>query len=179
MKSTRVRFITKVAVLSAAAFILQLAGSLAGIKVGGFLDVELSDFPAVIGAFAMGPGAGVLIELIKNFLHLTVSSTGFVGELANFIINGLFVLVAGIIYRRNKTKRGAVVALVFGTLAMAVGAVLANMYILLPLYMPAAGFGEKLKIVLSVITPFNLVRGAVLSVLAVCVYKPLSPILHK
>lgn len=163
--------------LSAIAFILQVIGSAMGLKVGGFLEIEFSDFPAIIGALALGPVWGVMIEFIKNLLHLSISSTGFVGELANFIVNGVFVFVIGALYKANKTKKGAVISLIVGTIVMTVIAMGTNLYIMLPLYMKTAPFMVKLNLVLSTITPFNLVRGAVLSVITLLSYKKLRPLL--
>ena len=90
----KTNYIVKTGVLSAAAFMLQLLGSVMGLKIGGFLEIEISDLPALLGSFAIGPTAGVLIELIKNLLHCAVTSTGFVGEFANFFVNGIFVPVS-------------------------------------------------------------------------------------
>lgn len=126
---------------------------------------------------ALGPAAGIVIELIKNLLHCTVTTTGFVGEFANFVMNGTFMLVTGLIYKRNKTKKGAVWALVWGVVSLAVMGVVANMLIMLPLYMPTAPFDVKLVLALSTILPFNLVRGAVLSLITLLIYKKLSPII--
>ena len=98
---------TKIGVLSAAACILQFLGSVMGLKIAGFLEIEFSDLPAIIGALSLGPVAGVLIEFIKNIIHCTITSTGFVGEFANFVINGMFVFVLGSVYSNNKTKKTA------------------------------------------------------------------------
>ena len=87
MKRLNTKNISRIGALSAAAFILQLLGSVIGLKVGGFLEIEISDLPALIGTFAMGPAAGVIIEFVKNVLHCAITSTGFVGEFANFVIN--------------------------------------------------------------------------------------------
>ena len=100
MKSIKVKKMVMVAVFSAISFALQMIAPFP--KVGGFLEIEFSDLPALIRAFAYGPVAGLLTELIKNLLHLTVSTTGFVGELANFVVNGIFVMVAGLIYMKHK-----------------------------------------------------------------------------
>lgn len=175
----KTNYYTKVGTLAALAFILQVIGSIMQLKVAGFLEIEFSDLPAIVGALALGPVAGVLIEFIKNFLHLTISSTGFVGELANFVINGVFVFVIGFIYAKNKTKKGAVLSLIAGCVIMPVAAAFANFFIMLPLYMPTAETAAKLSLVLSTITPFNFVRGIVLSVITIWCYKPLSPVLHR
>lgn len=177
MEKKRIDFIVKVGVFSAISFVLQVIGSMMAIKVAGFLEVEISDLPAMIMSLALGPFAGVMVELIKNLLHSTMTSTGFVGEFANFVINGTFVFVLGAIYRKNKTKRGAVISLVIATLALAVIGVFVNLFIMLPLYMPSASFASKLNLALYTIAPFNLVRGTALSLITIFIYKRISGIL--
>lgn len=165
--------ITKTGILAAAAFILQVAGSMAGIRVAGFLDVEISDFPAIIAALAFGPLYGFAVELIKNILHCSISSTSFIGELANLIINGSYVLVLGAVYKRKRTKKGAVLALITGGAVLTAAAMFANMYILLPLYLKDAPTLTNLNLVLYTITPFNIARAAVLGILTMLSYKKL------
>ena len=179
MKNSRTDFVVKVGVFSAIAFVLQVIGSLMSIKVSGFLEVEVSDLPAIIIAFAMGPWAGVCVELVKNLLHCTMSSTGFVGELANFAVNGVFVLVCGFMYNKNKTKKGAVIALCAATVVMALASIFTNLFIMLPLYMANVSFADKLNLTLSVIVPFNLCRGAALSLITMLIYKKISVMLKR
>ena len=165
--------ITKTGILASAAFILQVIGSFAGIKVAGFLEIEISDFPAIIASFAYGPFFGVMVEFIKNLLHCTMSSTGFVGELANFLINGSFVFTLGAVYKKNRTKSGAVLSLFAGGIVLVITAIFANLYILLPLYLNGADFSTKLNLVLCTITPFNAARAVVLGILTMLSYKKL------
>ena len=172
--------IVRIGVLAAIAVILQYLGSYIGIKVGGFLDVELSDYPAILGALAIGPLAGVFIELIKNVLHLAISHTGFVGELANFLMMGTYVLVIGLIYKHNKTKKGALIALAAGVIALCIAGIIFNAYITLPAFMPGVPMHDRLfKWIFPIITPFNFVKGVVLGLLTLFTYKSLSPVLHK
>lgn len=172
----KTRKITKIAVLSAIAFILQTFGDL--IKVGGFLEVEFSDFPAIIGACAMGPLSGLAVEGIKCLIHfLTMNSTGGIGDLANFLVNGSFVLTCGIIYKYNRTKKGALISLLSATVVMTLFAVLANLFITIPVYIPALDFAGRLNIVLTLITPFNFAKGLVLSFITYFSYKRLSSLL--
>lgn len=178
-KHLSTRTLAFTAVAAALAFILQMLGSIVGLKVGGFLEIELSDLPPLIVAFAYGPLAGVVTELIKNLLHCGFTSTGFVGELANFIVNGIFVFCAGIIYKNNRTRKGALTGMTAGILAATVAGIVTNFLILLPLYMPAADFNTKLSLVLKLITPFNLCKGIVISLLTYALYKHLSPLLKK
>lgn len=93
-----VRTLTMTAVLSAIAFVLAFFEFPVPLSPS-FARMDLSDLPALIGAFAYGPAAGILIELVKNALQLLTSSTGGIGELANFIMGSSFVAVAGLIYK--------------------------------------------------------------------------------
>ena len=166
-----------VGVFSAIAFLLQLFGSFAGLKVGGFLEVELSDVPALILAMAYGPLAGVLAELIKNLLHLTMTSTGGIGELANFVIGGILCFSAGIIYKRRKTYKTALMSLIYATLLMTAAGVLVNKFIMLPLYMPGAEAAYVNKLIIGTIMPFNLVKGIVISGITLLLYKRISKVI--
>lgn len=177
MNKNRINYMVKIGAFAAIAFVLQVIGSMMSIKVAGFLEVEFSDIPAMIIAFAMGPVAGVMVELIKNLLHLTITSTGFVGELANFVVNGIFVFVCGAVYSKSKTKKNAIVSLCTATAALVIAGVFVNLYIMLPLYMPAASQAERLNLALFTIAPFNLCRGTVLSVITILIYKRISGII--
>ena len=177
MKTNHVRKITVIAISSALAFLLQLLGSVLGLKVGGFLEIEISDLPALVTAFAYGPLSGVLVELFKNLIHCGFTSTGFVGEFANFIVNGIFVATAGLIYLRKRNRKGALISMVIATLAMSCAGILSNLFIMLPLYMKNVAFSDKLTLTLTLITPFNLGKGIAISLITFFIYKRLSPIL--
>ena len=84
-----------------------------------FLKLDASEVPVLLGAFAFGPVAGIVIELIKNILHLFSTQSAGIGELANFIAGSTFAGTAGVIYRKNRTLRGAAWGLIAGTAAMA------------------------------------------------------------
>ena len=144
-----------------------------------YLQIDLGDLPALIGAFVFGPIAGMLIELIKNLVHILIKggATGGVGELANFIVGTALVVPAGIIYRKNKSKLNAIIALLVGIIVMVIFAALANYFILLPLYLP--GGRPYMPLILSVLVPFNLIKGTIVSLIAIFIYKYASPILHK
>jgi riboflavin transporter FmnP len=156
-----------------------------------FAKMDLSDFPALIAAFAINPLAGVIVEAIKNGLQLMSTSTGGIGELANFLMGSALAFTAGLFYHKLKTKKRAVLGCVLGTIAMAITAAILNYFVLLPLYstfMPIeqvieafAAFipfiNTKLDVVLFNAIPFNLFKGAIISILTILVYKRLSPIL--
>ncbi|MEL7598281.1 MAG: ECF transporter S component, partial [Clostridiaceae bacterium] len=157
----------------------------------------ISDLPALLGTFALGPVSGILIELFKNVLHIVFkgTQTGFVGEFANFMVGSIFVATAGIIYKIRKSKKTAILGLIVGTIVMSLAASVLNYTILLPLYAKvfkapieafvamAAAINPNIKtvkdLVLLSILPFNLLKGIVISAVTIPVYKSISPILHR
>lgn len=189
-KHLYIRTITMTALLSAVAYVLAFIEFPVPLSPT-FARMDISDFPALIGAFAYGPVVGVLIELVKNALQLLSTSTGGVGEFANFLMGGSYVLSAGLIYRLHKTKKTAWIACIISSVVMGIVAALANYYILLPMFemfMPLnqviAAFGEfmpfiqtKLDVVIYNAFPFNLLKGLVIGIFTMIVYKRLSPIL--
>jgi Predicted membrane protein len=141
-----------------------------------YLKIDLSDVPALLGGFGFGPLAGVLIELVKNIVILLIkgTSTGFVGEFANFIIGVSLILPASFIYGRSKSKRNAIIGMVIGAISIEVVGILANVYILLPLYnMPLSG-AELIKYVTTGLLPFNGIKAVMVSVLTYVLYKRVS-----
>ena len=122
--------------LSAVAFILMYLEIPIPI-MPSFVKFDFSDLPALIGAFALGPVWGVIIELVKNLLHLAVSQSMFIGELSNFILGGVFVLVAGLVYQRKKTKKNAFFAGFIGALVMGIVSIFSNYFLVYPVYIKA------------------------------------------
>lgn len=160
-----------------------------------FYELDFSEIPALVGAFACGPVAGVMIEFCKVLLKLFIkgTSTAFVGDLANFVIGCSFILPASILYVLKKTKRNAVLSCVAGTLCMTVFGSLFNAVYLLPAFsklygMPLdviVGMGTAINgsinsiytLVLFAVVPMNLLKGTAVSTVTMLIYKPLSPIL--
>ena len=160
-----------------------------------FLKFDFSELPVLIGAFALGPVWGVVIELLKNLIHLPVTQTMGIGELSNFIAGTIYVGTAGIIYRKLLTKKGAAISMAIATLALAIVSIPVNAFITLPLYGSMMGFPleaiigmsasanplvkDKLSLLLAVFVPFNLFKGIVVSVITFFVYKPISRLINK
>ena len=115
----KIRIITGTAMLTAVAVGLQYI-EIAIPIMPSFIKLDFSDLPELIGAFAYGPIAGVLIAGLKNLIHMAVSQSGFVGELSNFLLGAIFSLTAGIIYKHKKTKGEALLAGIVASLVMAV-----------------------------------------------------------
>ena len=184
------RELSTVAILAAIAAVLFMIE----IPVVLFYKLDLSSLPVLLGAFAMGPLPGTLILLVKALLGLLHSTSQGVGELADFIMGFAMLLPASLIYQKLKSRKGAIVGMVLGTVAATIVAVLTNIYLMIPFYgaaygMPVeaiVGMGQAIvpavdsawKFVLLITGPFNILKWVVISVLTAVVYKPLSPILH-
>lgn len=178
------------AMLTAVAYALQLLEFPAPLSPT-FAKMDLSDLPALIGSFAYGPWWGVIIEGVKNAIHLTRTATAGVGELANFLIGSALVLPAGLIYKHNKTRKSALIGCIVGSVSMGVIAAAANYFILLPMFESFAPIDQiiqmfadimpiirtKLDVVLLNALPLNMVKGFVISLITMLLYKRISPIL--
>ena len=112
-KRISVRKLTGTAMLSAIAYVLMFLDFSVPF-MPSFIKMDLSELPALIGAFTYGPVAGVVICLVKNVIHLMITTTGGVGELSNFLLGASFVLVAGGVYRFKKSRKGALIGSVLG-----------------------------------------------------------------
>ncbi|MBV4418345.1 ECF transporter S component [Clostridium tyrobutyricum] len=195
MRDKKINRLVKVAVLSVIAFLLMFLEFAVPI-FPSFLKIDISDLPALIGTFALGPVAGISIEFLKNILHgIFAGQTAFVGELANFIVGTVLVVTAGFIYKKRKTKKSAVLGLISGTITMSIAAGLINYFVLLPLYQRAFNFPisqmvaiagkingnitDVWTLILLSIVPFNLIKGCVLTVITLLIYKKVSVILKK
>lgn len=189
-KNKNLRKLVGSAMLAAVAFVLQFLEFPMPLSPS-FAKFDLSDLPALIGAFAYGPLWGVVIEAVKNALHLFQTQTGGIGELANFLMGAALVFPAGLIYQKHKSRKTALIGCVVGSLCMGVMAALANYFILLPMFeifMPIdeviAAFAAvipfihtKLDVVLLNALPMNILKGLVVSLITMLLYKRLSPIL--
>ncbi len=187
------RILVSVAVGAAISFILMLLDFSLPIAPA-FIKLDLSDLPALILAFAFGPLAGVLTQLVKNLLHLFITTTAGVGELSNFLLGCAFVAPAGFLYRRKKTRLGALLAMLIGTLCFSVMGIFSNYFIMFPFYTKVSGISieaiiqmcqkilpfvnSRWKVILLSVTPFNFLKGFLVSVVTFLIYKRLSPLLH-
>ena len=162
-----------------------------------FYELDFSELPIMIGAFAYGPAAGVMMEFIKILLKLFIkgTSTAFVGDLANFAVGCSLILPASVIYSFRKTKKTAVISCIAGTLILTVFGTAFNAVYLLPAF--SKMFGMPLEKILAMgkeinplmtgdniisfvaacVAPLNLLKGVCVSVVTLLIYKPLSPIL--
>ena len=185
-----VQYMTRIAILGALSAILFMIE----IPVVAFYKLDVSTLPALLGAFSMGPWAGLAILAIKDVFGLLHSGTMYVGELADFIMGAAFILPAALIYRHKKSRKTALLGVITGTVAMTIVGVLVNWLIMIPFYMTAFGMpmesiigmaqsampfvDTEWELLMYVTAPFNLLKGVVLSALTFLLYKRLSPLLH-
>ena len=192
-KSSRagVRYLTVTAMLSAVAYILMFIDFPIPFLIPSFIQMDISELPALIGAFAMGPGCGVFVCLVKNLLHLFITSTGGVGELSNFLLGVAFVLPAGLLYKQRKGKKSAVKGALMGAVLMGIVSIPINYFLTYPIYynfMPQEVILEayraivpSMKNILQCLIcfnmPFTIVKGLCSVGITMLTYKHLSPIL--
>lgn len=186
----RTRKITMIGMLSAIAFILMYLDFSVPF-MPSFIKMDISELPALIGSFAMGPIEGIIICLVKNLLHLFKTTTGGVGELSNFILGAAFTGCAGFIYRKRNTKKGALIGSLAGAVIMALVSIVTNYYIVYPIYtkfmpmeaiigayqaiLPSADSLLKCLIIFNV--PFTFVKGMLSVLITFLIYKRISPII--
>jgi len=191
-----VRKVAMIGMFSAVAMILMLF-ELPLPFAPGFYKLDFSELPILVGTFAFGPAAGVMMEFVKILLKLLIkgTSTAFVGDLANFVVGCSFILPASLIYVFHKSKKTAVIACVAGTLFMTVFGTAFNAIYLLPAFSALYGMplenllamgsavnplvkeGSIVSFVVACVAPMNLLKGSIVSVITLLIYKPLSPII--
>ncbi len=196
MKNKSLNLLVKLAMLSAVAMALMLFEFPLPFIAPPFYEIDLSEVPVLIGAFAFGPWAGAIVEGVKILLNLLINGTvtAGIGELSNFVLGVVFVLPAAWVYQKNKTKKGALYGLLTGTVLLLVLGCFINAFVMLPAYgnafgMPISAFVDMaaqihpsidtvLEFVLFCVLPFNLIKAVLVSVITLLIYKKLSPVLH-
>lgn len=193
--NSKARFLAQIAMLGAVATILMLFEFPLPFLAPTFYEMDFSEVPVLIGAFAMGPLAGVGIEAIKILMNLILNGTitAGVGEFANFILGCAFLLPAAVVYKSNKTRKNAVIGLIAGVVTMAVVACFINAFVLLPAYgkafgMPVQAFVEMgsainahidslFDFALLAVAPFNILKGVIDAAVVMLIYKRIRVIL--
>lgn len=185
LKNLTTKIIILIGIMAAISAVLQQLE----IPMVGFLSLEFSDLPSIMMAGLYGPVPGVLVELVKNIIKLLTTKTGFIGELANFIIGSAFVIPIGIAFnamRKNMTFsfKKIIITFIIATLSMTIVGAVANFFVLIPFYATFLGgvdnvvkmisglipiIKTKLDLVMYYITPFNIIKGAILSAISIIV----------
>ncbi|WP_297130356.1 ECF transporter S component [Terrisporobacter sp.] len=196
MKKTNLmstKTISKIGLLSAIAYVLMfISVPLPIFPV--FLKIDLSDIPAIFGGMSLGPVAGLIIVVIKNFLQaLTASTTGGVGEFANIMIGGAYVLIICLFYKKWKTYKTVIVGALLGIVAMTIMGCIMNYYVMLPLYANFMPMEEIIQagniinprvtdlysFVIWMIAPFNILKGFIMTIAILPLFKKMEKLLNK
>ncbi len=189
-KSMNVRTITLTGLFGALSAVLMMISFNVPL-MPSFIKMDFSELPALIAAFAMGPLSGAMVCLVKNLINVMFSTTGGVGEFSNFILGCAFVIPAGLIYKRNKSKRSALIGSLVGAVFMAVFSVLSNYFIVYPVYsmfMPIEaiigmyheiypGINNLLQALIIFNMPFTFIKGLCSIIITFAIYKHISPII--
>ena len=186
------RALTVTAMFSAVAFVLMFLEFSIPVVIPSFVKMDVSELPALLAACGLGPVYGVVVCLVKNLLHLLVTTTGGAGELGNFLLGACFILPAGLIYHMHKSRKNAIIGALVGAVIMALMSIPLNYYITYPVYsnfMPIDAIlgmyqelrpstNSLLECLMIFNAPFTLAKGLIDAALCFLIYKPLSPIIH-
>ena len=193
--NNKTRKLVEIGMLGAIATVLMLFEFPIPFIAPPFYELDFSEVPVLVGAFALGPMAGATIELVKILINLLINgtATAFVGEIGNYLLGCSFIIPAALIYKKRKTKKNALIAMVIGTIVMTVFGCFLNAYVLLPTYATAFGMpidaivgmgsainaniNDVMTFVVIAVAPFNIIKGIVVSVITLLIYKHISPIL--
>lgn len=133
----KVEYVVKLAMYSALAFVLYNIKFPLPFMFPSFLDIQISELPALIAGFSMGPISGCLVIIIKCLLKFPLSSTFFVGEATDILLGICFVLPSSLIYNSRKNKKTALLGLFAGSLTVTVMSIIVNRFISIPFYVEA------------------------------------------
>lgn len=147
-----------------------------------WLKVDLSAVPVLLSGFAFGPLVGVGVEILKNLLVIFIkgSSTGGVGQLANIIVVGSYVFFASLVFKKMKTRKGAILGALAGSISMIPLAMLANYFILIPMYFPGGMEAQMLRSYLFFGIPvFNFIKGVIVSIVGILFYDRVAMLINR
>lgn len=190
MNQNKTRRLTMTALLAAISSVLMFLSFNVPL-MPSFIKLDFSELPALIASFTLGPMSGVIVCLIKNAVNLFFSTTGGIGELSNFLLGSAFVLPAGLLYRKMKNRKGALLGSVLGALFMAILSVFSNYFVVYPIYtafMPMEAImgmyqliNPKIENLLQALLcfnmPFTFIKGLLSVMITFLVYKKISPII--
>ena len=174
------------AVFSALSFVVYLleipifAGTPAS-----FLELDLSNVFVMLAGFMYGPIPAIIVTLVKELIHITVGSTGGVGELANFIITSAYVLIPSIVYYHKKGFKWVVITLILACLVQTGVSLIVNKFIKFPFFMGSVPFvptqtsNSMFDMLWGYILAFNVIKSVIISAVTVLLYKKVSHLFKK
>lgn len=192
-------YIAKIAILTAISFILYAFVKFSlPFMFPSFLDMQISELPALLAGFSMGPVSGCLVIVLKCLFKMAMTGTAYVGEATDILMGIALVLPASLIYCAKKDKKHAFFGLLVGTATFVIAGIIVNRFISIPFYVQFF-FKGNFEILLNVVRPiyknvtqgnfytyylllgvlpFNLIRCIIISALTFLLYKRLSVLLH-
>ena len=200
LKKRSVSYMAKVAIFSALSIVLyyiKLPITLIIPIFPEYLDIQFSNLPAIIAGFILGPLGGISVVVIRTVIKLPFTGTLGVGELADLIIGVITVLVGSLVYKKEHTKSGGIIALIFTFITWVVISALANWLIIIPTYMElyhftAEAFVQMLHFVkgvdesnfmfyyiCTIAIPFNTILSLMVCLITYIVYKRVSILVQK
>ncbi len=193
MGKNKIRPLAVTGIMSGLSFVLMVLEFPLPFIMPSFIQFDFSELPALITSFSLGPLWGVAVCLIKNLLHLSLSKTSGVGELANFLIGASFCFVSGLFYKIKKNRKGALLGCIIGALVMSIISFPINFFITYPFYFnfmpketvinmynsifPYVDTLPKALIIFNL--PFTFWKGIIDSLICFIIYKKISPIIKQ
>ena len=195
-KLSSTKTIAKVGILSAIAYILMFISVPLPMLFPEFLKIDISDLTALLGGISLGPMAGLAIVIIKNFLQgITATTTGGVGEFANIVIGGSYVLIICFFYKKLKNTNGVIIGGLLGIVTMTIMGCIMNYYIMMPLYATVYGMPldaiiqmgtvlnpkvtDLFTFVIWMIAPFNILKALIMTIVTLPLFKKVEKVLTK
>ena len=176
-KKANIKTMTSLAMLTAIAYVVMLLSKMLP-QINGFLQMDLKDTVICIGGFIFGPMAAAILSILVPVLEMFFASdTGPIGMLMNVLATASFCCTASYIYKKNHTRKGAVLGLALGVIVLTAVMVLWN-YLITPIYqgVPREVVAAMLP---TVFLPFNLVKGGLNMAIILLLYKPVVTAMRK
>lgn len=178
--NTNLNKLIKISLLSALSLILMYI-DFPIIPIFPWLRIDLSDVPALLGAFGFGPLAGIIIELLKNILIVLVkgTQTGLIGETANFLFGVALILPISLVYSKSKRKKNLILGMILGAFCMEIVGIIANIYFLIPAYGLHMSRDESVRYIALGLLPFNGLKALLVSVVTYLIHQRVSIFIFK
>lgn len=194
-KKNRAEYLAKIAAYTAISYILYVLCKFSlPMMFPSFLDIQISELPALIAGFSMGPISGCLVIVLKCLLKLPLSGTMFVGEATDILLGICFVLPSSLIYNARKNKITALIGLIVGSVLVTIMSIIVNRFISIPFYVEVMFGGSFAPLInmmsalykditvdnfyfwylLVGILPFNILRCAIVSAVTYLLYPRLQ-----
>lgn len=192
------KFIARTGLFAAMSIILYLVP---GLKFSvpffpSFLEFHFDEVPALIAGFAYGPLSGFFVILVKTIVKLPMTNTMMVGELADFIYSSIFVIPAAIIYKKNRSIKGALIGLLVATVIQVIVSALITSFLILDFYIFMMGWPKAVILNMCkaanpnvtslgwtffflVGLPFNAMKDAMVVVITFLLYKRLHRVIDR